>query len=78
MAGIDTLGSDLVHSLEFDVHSFLKVNEAKRVEPRSDRDILSLGLTGDLGSHPYRFFIGHYFVKTQCVERIVLSVSDYS
>jgi hypothetical protein len=45
--------------------SFIKMNEAKRVEPRSDPDILSLGLTSDVGSHPYRLFAGHYFVKTQ-------------
>jgi len=41
------------------------MNEAKRVEPRPDPDILSLGLTSDVGSHPYRLFAGHYFVKTQ-------------
>jgi hypothetical protein len=57
--------------------SFIKVKEAKRVELSSDPDILSLGLTSDVGSHPYRLFAGHYFVKTQCGgERIIVSVSE--
>jgi hypothetical protein len=58
--------------------SFIKVKEAKRVELSSDPDILSLGLTSDLGSYPYRLFAGHYFMKTQCGKRIVVSISEYS